>query len=41
MKAHENDKRRKSRYFGHIVRGERYEYLLLLLAGTVDGKRGR
>ena len=29
------------RYFGHIVRGERYEYQRLLLEDTVDGKRGR
>ena len=34
-------KERKCRYFGHIVRGERYEYQRLLLEGTVDGKRGR
>ena len=32
-------KESKSRYFGHIVRGERYEYQRLLLEGTVDGKR--
>ena len=34
-------KERKCRYFGHIVRGERYEYQRLLLEFTVDGKRGR
>ena len=34
-------KERKCKYFGHIVRGERYEYQRLLLEGTVDGKRGR
>ena len=34
-------KERKCRYFGHIVREERYEYQRLLLEGTVDGKRGR
>ena len=34
-------KERKCRYFGHIVRGEIYEYQRLLLEGTVDGKRGR
>ena len=34
-------KERKCRCFGHIVRGERYEYQRLLLEGTVDGKRGR
>ena len=34
-------KERKCRYFGHIVRGERYEYQRLLLEGTVHGKRGR
>ena len=34
-------KERKCRYFGHIVRGERYEYQRLLLEGTVDCKRGR
>ena len=32
-------KERKCRYFGHIVRGERYEYQRLLLEGTVDGKK--
>ena len=34
-------KERKRRYFGHIVRGERYEYQRLLLEGTDDDKRGR
>ena len=33
-------KERKCRYFGHIVRGERYKYQRLLLEGIVDGKRG-
>ena len=33
--------KRKCRYFGHIVRRERYEYQRLLLEGTVDSKRGR
>ena len=34
-------KERKYRYFGHIVRGERYEYQHLLLEGIVDGNRGQ
>ena len=34
-------KERKCRYFGNILRGERYEYQRLLLEGKVDGKRGR
>ena len=34
-------KERKCRYFGHIVKEERYEYQRLLLEGKVEGKRGR
>ena len=34
-------KERNCRYFGHILKGERYEYQHLLLEGKVDGTRGR
>lgn len=32
-------KRRKTEYFGHIVRGPRYHLLRLIIQGKVEGKR--
>lgn len=32
---------RKSQYFGHILRGEKYQLLQLIIKGKVCGKRSR
>ena len=32
-------KERKIRYLGHIMRGERYEILRLIIEGKIQGKR--
>lgn len=37
----ENIKKRKIAYLGHIIRGERYHFLRLILQGKIEGgKRG-
>lgn len=36
----ETIKKRKIAYFGHIMRGERYELPRLILEGKIEGKRG-
>ena len=33
-------KRRKTSYLGHIYRGERYEFLRLIMEGKIEGRRG-
>lgn len=33
-------KRRKTAYFGHIMRGPKYELLRLIIQGRIEGKRG-
>lgn len=31
---------RKTTYFGHIIRGEKYQLLVLILQGKIEGRRG-
>ena len=33
-------KRRKTAYFGHVMRSDKYKFLQLLIEGKVEGKRG-
>ena len=33
-------KERKMSYFGHILRGDKYELMRLVVQGKVEGKRG-
>lgn len=33
-------KKRKTAYLGHIMRGEKYKYLQLVIEGKVEGRRG-
>lgn len=36
----ETIKKRKLGYFGHVIRGEKYEMLRLIIQGKIEGKRG-
>ena len=36
----ETIKKRKLGYFGHVIRGEKYELLRLIIQGKIEGKRG-
>jgi len=36
-----NVKIRKLHYFGHIMRGKKYEMLRLIIQDKIEGKRGR
>ena len=33
-------KKRKTEYFGHVVRNEKYKIILLAIEGKIEGKRG-
>lgn len=33
-------KRRKTAYLGHVMRGKRYQFLQLIIEGTIEGRRG-
>ena len=33
-------KKRKIGYFGHVIRGRKYELLRLIIQGKIEGKRG-
>ena len=36
----ETIKKRKLGYFGHVIRGKKYELLRLIIQGKMEGKRG-
>jgi hypothetical protein len=36
----ETIKSRKIKYFGHVIRGEKYKLLRLIIQGKIEGKRG-